>query len=159
MVVFESERQFETRRLKLVRCNHVAVSLVHWAWKEGVRENVQEGMRINSGLAAKSKGFGQTFDHSRDDEIPSQLDRVGSVSFLARHEGLLPNRVEEWLASFDRFRRATGNNEQLPGVGDIRSPEDCRSNIVLLSFPVCFGQTARQAHADGAHGNMNGAGG
>src|SRR6266849_3760295 len=135
MVVFESERQFETRRLKLVRCNHVAVSLVHWAWKEGVRENAQEGMRINSGLAAKSKGFGQTFDHSRDDEIPSQLDRVGGVSFFAGLECLLPNRVEKWLAALDWFGRATGNNPQLPGGGDIRPAEDCRSNIVLFSFP------------------------
>jgi hypothetical protein len=75
-------------------------------------------MGINSRLAAKSKGFGQTFDHSRDEEIPRQLDHVGSVSFLAGHEGLLSNRVEKWLAALDLVGWATGNNPQLPGGGD-----------------------------------------
>lgn len=56
-------------------------------------------MRVNSKLPTKGKRFCQTFDHSRDEEIPRQLDHVGSVSFLAGDESLLSNRVEKWPAA------------------------------------------------------------
>src|SRR3989442_2987468 len=115
-------------------------------------------MRVNSELASKCKGFSKSFDHSRDEEIACQLDHVGGVSLLAGDESLLPNSLEKWLAPFDLFGRSSGNNEQLRGSGDIRPAEDCRSNIVLLSLPVCFGQTARQGHANRTHGDMNGTG-
>src|SRR5258705_8648491 len=113
---------------------------------------------MNSGLAAKSKGFCQTLDHGRDDEISRQLDHVRSVRFLAGNEYLLTNRVQNRTTALDRFGRAAGNNPQLPGGGDIGPTKDWRSNIVLFSLPVCFGQTARQGHADRLHGNMTGAG-
>src|SRR5437762_12828265 len=115
-------------------------------------------MPVNSELAAKRKGCSETFDHSCDKEISGQLDRIGGMRFLAGHEGLLPNRVEKWLTTFDLFRWSSGNNEQLSGGGDIRPAKDRRRDIVLLSLPVCFGQPARQGHADRTHGNMNGAG-
>src|SRR6266849_392109 len=116
-------------------------------------------MRVNSELAAKSKGFGQTFYHSCDEEISRQLDRVGSVSFLATDESLLPNRVEEWPAEFDLFGCSSGNNEELRSGCSIRPAEHWCRKIVLLFFAVSFGQTARQVHADGAHGDVNRAGG
>src|SRR5882724_2931265 len=97
-------------------------------------------MRVNSELAAKSKGFGQTFNNSRDEEITTQLDHVRGVSIVASNECLLPNRVEKWPVSFDLFAWSSGNNEQFRGSCGVRPAEHWCSNILLLSFPMCFNQ-------------------
>src|SRR5438270_13104751 len=111
-------------------------------------------MRVNSELAAKREGFTQTFDDRCDEEIPGQLDDVGSRSYLADDECLLPRRVEKSSAALDLFGRAGGHDEQLRGGGGVRPTEDRRGQIVLLFFAMTVGQTARQADADRAHGNM-----
>src|SRR6266511_1285260 len=95
-------------------------------------------MRVNSELAAKSKGFSQTLDHSRDKEIPRQLDHVGGVSVVASNECLLPNRSEKWPAAFDLVGWSSGNNEQVRGSCGAGPAE--HSDIVLLSFLVGFSQ-------------------
>src|SRR6266404_944128 len=112
-------------------------------------------MRVNSELAAKSKGFTQTFNNRCEKEIAGQLDRVGSLSFLADQERLLTNRVEKRPAAFDLIGWAGANNEQLRGGCGVRPTEDRRGQIVLLVFAMTFRQPARQPDADRAHGNMN----
>src|SRR3982074_1727608 len=112
-------------------------------------------MRVNSELAPKCKGFSQTFDHSRDEEIACQLDHVGGLSLFAGDESLLPNSLEEWPAAFDLVGWPSGNNEQLRSGCGIRPAEHWRGQIVLLLFAMTFGQTSRQPDADGAHGNVN----
>src|SRR6266567_1127927 len=115
-------------------------------------------MRVNSKLAAKSKGFAQTFNNRREEEIAGQLDRVGSLSFLADQKDLLPDRVEKRSAAFDLIGWAGRNNEQLRGGCGVRPAEDRRGQIVLLFFAMTFRQPSRQSDADRAHGNMNSTG-
>src|SRR2546427_12900870 len=115
-------------------------------------------MRINSELAAKRKGLSQTFDHSRDQEVPRHLDHVGSVSFLADDKCLLPNRVEKWPTPFDLIGWSRDNDEQLRSGCGVRPAEHWRGQIVLLLVAMTFSQMSRQPDADGAHGNMSGAG-
>src|SRR2546421_10361998 len=115
-------------------------------------------MRVDSELAAKRKGFGQTFDNSRDQEIPRQLDHVGSVSIVAGNECLLSNSVEKWPTPFDLIGWSRDNNEQLRSGCGVRPAEHWRGQIVLLLFAMTFSQMSRQPDADGAHGNMSGAG-
>src|SRR5437870_12214956 len=67
-VVLESERQFEARRLKLVRGDHAAVNSIDRRREKRVCEHVQKGMRVNSELAAKRKRFAQTFDNRCEEE-------------------------------------------------------------------------------------------
>src|SRR5215210_574681 len=109
-------------------------------------------MRVNSELAAEREGFTQTFDNRCDEEIPGQLDDVGRLSFLANYECLLPYRVEKRSAAFELFGRAGGHDKQLGGRCGVRPTEDRRGQIVLLHGAMTFGQTARQADADRAHG-------
>src|SRR5260370_8983544 len=95
-------------------------------------------MRVNSKLPTKGKRFCQTFDHSRDEEIPRQLDHVGGVSFLGGDESLLSNRVEKWPAPLDLFGWPSGNNEQLSvGCGHCAA-RHLTGHVGLLLFLIHF---------------------
>ena len=115
-------------------------------------------MRVNSELAAKRKGFTQTFDNRGEEEIPGQLNHIGRVSFIADRECLLSNHVEKRLAAPDLFGWSSGHNEQLPGGSGVRPAKDGRGQIMLLLFAMGAGQPLRKFHTNGAHGNSNGAG-
>ncbi len=114
-------------------------------------------MAIDTALAQQRQDLAHAFQGQRCHYVAGEFHQVGGTWVLAQREDALRQPRQHGRYNFGGIRRAGNHHKKLACIGGIGIAQHRCRDIGLPGMCVLFGQVARQAGADRAHRNVNGA--